>query len=140
MLKIVEKNQVEAMLHTATETRLPHVGLISTAFYKVEGNPHLYRIVWYNRHAPVQITADITTVKVADDAPAIWLGIDGRPIREKGGFVCARQLVVFAPKYHDDQFNTWSYYRGYSPLELAAKIYNERMIPCTFGDESGTVR
>lgn len=140
MLKIQNTREVHAVLHTSTETNVPHYGLITTAFYKLEGIPFMYRIVWYNRHAPVKIDADIVTVRIADDAPMIWLDIDGRPLREKGAFICARQLVVFCPKFKDAESNAFVYYKGYSPFELATKIINERLVPCVWGDRSGGVR
>lgn len=127
-MHISNKTAVVARLQSAVEEVVPRCGLHSKAKYKVEGEGiegFLYKINFWNQHAPVTINADIVTVEIAGDAPYIFIDGNGNMKRdENGNVMVTRRLVLMCPKT-----KTGTYYMGHNPLEIAQKYVNEFMLP-----------
>lgn len=130
-MHISDKTAVVARLRSAKEEVVPHCGLHSVAKYEVEGiEGFLYKINFWNQHAPMTIDADIVVVELADDAPYLFIDGNGNVKRDSNGNVmCTRRLVFMCPKTKNG-----TYYRGYDPLEIAQKYVNQFMLPTAWGD------
>lgn len=130
-MRISNKKAVVARLQSAKEEVVPRCGLHSVAKYEVEGiEGFLYKISFWNQHAPVTIDADIVTVELADDAPCLFMDGNGNLKRDsKGNVICTRRIVFMCPKTKNGK-----YYLGYDPLTIAQKYVNEFMLPTAWGD------
>ena len=128
---ISDKTAVVARLRSAREEVVPHCGLHSVAKYEVEGmEGFLYKINFWNQHAPVTIDADIVVVELADDAPYLFIDGNGNVKRDSNGKVmCTRRLVFMCPKTKKG-----TYVMGYNPLEIAQKYVDQFMLPTAWDD------
>lgn len=141
MIKITAIKKVNATLVCSKEYNIPHVGLVSNAFYTTDEIPfndytkQRYLITWWNAHAPVKVQADIVTAKNAEDAPFIVLDSNGKPERDKDGkIVVTRQIVVMCPKTKEG-----TYYMGHSPEVTVQNYINNRLMPTVWGQIKGLV-
>jgi hypothetical protein len=130
-MHVSNKTAVVARLRSAKEEVVPRCGLHSVAKYEVEGiEGFLYKISFWNQHAPVTIDADIVTVELSYDAPYLFVDGNGNIKRDRNGNVmCTRRLVLMCPKTKNG-----TYYIGYDPLVIAQKYVSEFMLPTAWDD------
>lgn len=133
-MEISSKKSVTARLQSAVEEVVPRCGLRSKAKYKADGiEGFLYKITFYNQHAPVTIDADIVSITINNDIPYVFIDGKGNIKRDLfGGVMATRKLVLMCPKTKNG-----TYYMGYDPLTIAQKYVNEFMLPLTW--DSGSV-
>lgn len=126
-MKISSKTSVIATLRRSEEKNVHVYGLCSTAWYAIDLNPFfMYKVVFWNRHAPVTMNADIVSINLE----GIYAYTDGcgHIKRDKNG--CAmvtRQFVLLCPKTREGL-----YMQGYDPLTLAKSYVNRYMMPTTW--------
>lgn len=114
------------LLH-AEEKYIPHYGLMVDAVYQMNPTESILcfpqKIRFWNRHAPVELEADLVEVKF--DIPHMWVGKDGLIKRTASGHPMITQSeVLFCPKTKDG-----TYFMGYSPEVQKAHLLT-RLIPC----------
>ena len=111
------------------EVNIPHYGLKTTAIYAMEGSPlglFPQRVTFWHRHAPVELEADLVTVKL--DVPHVWIDKDGNMMRTATGHLMLTQNeILFCPKTKEGL-----YFMGYSPQEQKAQLMT-RLMPCKWG-------
>lgn len=112
------------------ETNIPHYGLKTVATYCMDcPDANLMaclfpqRVIFWHRHAPVELEADLISVKL--DVPHVWIGKDGNMMRTSTGHLMLTQNeVLFCPKTKEGL-----YFMGYSPQEQKAQLMT-RLMPC----------
>lgn len=138
-MKITSTKRVTGYLLEAHEINIPHCGLKCSAKYCIDDIPFVYTVEFWSKHAPVKIAADLVSVRIAEDAPMIWLDKLGKPLRDKtGAVICTRTLVVLCPvKEWKDGKSV--YYNGHDPLTIAQRIINSRLLKCKWGTSEDLV-
>lgn len=138
MIKIDSKKKVTAKLVSSKEYNIPHLGLVSNAIYTTDEIPFSeniqvkYKVTFWNRHAPVEMQAEIITATISD-TPMIVLDCNGNLERDKDGNVLVtRSITVMCPKTKEGV-----YCRGYSPEETIYWYINNRLMPTTWGNIKG---
>lgn len=115
------------------ETNIPHRGLKAVAMYLPDcpdtttpGCLSPQRVVFWHKHAPVELDADFITVKL--DVPHVWIGKDGNMMRTSTGhLMLTQEEVLFCPKTKEGL-----YFMGCSPQEQKARLMH-RLMPCVWG-------
>lgn len=139
-MKITSIKPVKGRMVESHEINYPDCGLKCSALYRVEGLPFMYTVEFYNKHAPVNISADIVTLRIADDAPMIFIDSAGFPHRDtKGNILCTRTVTVMCPFYVNCEGEKL-YYNGHSPEVVAQRFINKHLSSCKFGSPAGFVR
>ena len=122
-----EKTKVISSAHlvSADEKNVPNYGLLSVAWYKIDGLPGQYKIEYWNRHAPVEIKVAVVSV----DLEGLYMFINkfGMPVVRENNFMYTDDLMFACPIREDGL-----YWMGYDPLVLAARYINKHMVKIEF--------
>lgn len=126
-MTISSKTPVVCTLKYSKEENVHIYGLRSTAWYAVDNNAaSVYKITFWNRHAPVTMPADIVIVEL--DSIHVYINDCGRIRRDKdGNAMVTRRLVVLCPKTREGL-----YMKGYDPLSIVKGYVNRYMIPTSW--------
>ena len=136
MIQIKSTREVKATLVSSREFNVPHCGLVSNAIYQIDDIPFKYSVTMWNRHAPVEMIADIVSATISGDAPMVVLDCNGNLQRDENGNVeVTRTITVLCPKSKDTKL----YWRGYGPTETIQHYVNHRLLPTTWGSIKGLV-
>lgn len=133
-MKIQSTTRVVGYLRESHELNIPHCGLKCEAVYATDDIPFDYTVRFWNKHAPVRITAEIVSIRIAEDAPMIWTDGQGRILRnEDGTLMCTRTLTIMCPVVKWENGKA-IYYRGHDPQTTAQRIINDYLVPTKWGN------
>lgn len=126
-MKIISENIFKAHLVCAEEKVVKGYGLLSVAWYELKGMEKWnYKIVFWNRHAPVDVTVKLVQVDL--EKPYVYTNPFGVPMFNKDGGVMYSDDLLFACPVTKEG----SYMTGYDPLTLAQRYVNKHMRPMCF--------
>lgn len=126
-MKIIEGKIFKAHLVCAEEKVIKGYGLLSIAWYALEGmDKWNYKIEFWNRHAPVDVTVRLVDVDL--EKPYIYINPFGVPMFNEDGSVMYSDDLFFACPITKEG----SYMIGYDPLTLAQRYVNKHMRPMRF--------
>lgn len=126
-MKIKSEKTFKAHLARAEEKVVEGYGLLSTAWYVLEGmDKWVYKIEFFNRHAPVDVTVKLVTVDL--EKPYIYINPFGVPRVNDDGCVMFTDDLFFACPVTKKGL----YMMGYNPLDLAQRYVNKHMRPMCF--------
>lgn len=126
-MKIITEKTFKAHLVRAEEKVVKGYGLLSVAWYALEGmNKWEYKIEFWSRHAPVDVTVKLVEVDL--ERRYIYINQSGAPmVNNDGSVMYCDDLFFTCPVTKDG-----SYMRGYDPLTLANRYVNKHMRPMCF--------
>lgn len=126
-MKIIEEKTFKAHLVCAEEKVVKGYGLLSVAWYELEGmDKWNYKIEFWNKHAPVDVT--VRLVQVDLEKTYVYTNPFGVPTFDKDGCVmCSDDLLFACPVT-----KAGLYMMGYDPLTLAQRYVNKHMRPMRF--------
>ena len=126
-MKITSEKTFKAHLVRAEEKVVKGYGLLSVAWYALEGmDKWEYKIEFWSRHAPVDVTVKLVDVDL--ERPYVYMNMFGMPMPNKDGSIMYSDDLLFACPVTKDG----SYMMGYDPLTLAQRYVNKHMRPMCF--------
>lgn len=143
MINITSETVVIARLVNEEQKNIPHYGLVSNAWYQVEGNPFKYKLTCWNKHAPKNVLGCIISARVAEDAPRIVLDNYGNPLKDENGNIkVTRTITVLIPirTFEEDRDGNIIPIFVTSPYETIQKYLNRYTLPTTWGDREDLVQ
>jgi len=126
-MKVISENRFKAHLVRAEEKNVAGYGLLSVAWYSLEGmDKWEYKVEFWNRHAPVNV--DIKLVDVDLEGRYIYMNFFGVPrVCETGEIMYADDLLFACPLTKDGK-----YMMGLDPMTLAQRYVNKHMRPLKY--------
>lgn len=126
-MKIEVVRSTSMQLAHASESVIKSIGLCSVAWYEpTEWEGFLYKITFYNRHAPVNVSVDLISVSL--DCPHVQLNAAGDVVRDDRGRIAIVNSIFFAcPKT-----SSGMYMMGFNPKEMAQKYINTYLVPTVY--------
>lgn len=126
-MKVKSENVFKAHLVRAEEKVIAGYGLLSVAWYSLEGmDKWEYKVEFWNRHAPVNV--DIKLVDVDLEGEYIYANSFGMPrVCETGEIMCTDSLLFACPLTKDEK-----YMMGLDPMTLAQRYVNKHMRPLKY--------
>ena len=126
-MKVLEEKLFKAHLVCAEERVVKGHGLLSVAWYELEGmDKWNYKIEFWNRHAPVDVMVKLVTVDL--ERPYVYVNPFGVPMFDKDSMLMYTTDLLFACPVT----KTGVYMMGYDPLTLAQRYVNKHMRPMCF--------
>lgn len=132
IMKIISEKIFKAHLVCAEEKMVKGYGLLSVAWYELNGMEKWnYKIEFWNRHAPVDITVKLVQVDL--EKPYVYINPFGVPmVNEDCSIIYSDDLLFACPVTKEG-----SYMAGYDPLTLAQRYVNKHMRPmCRYRQQS----
>lgn len=125
-MKIIDEKIFKAHLVCAEEKVVMGYGLLSVAWYALEGmDKWNYKIEFWSRHAPVDVTVKLVEIDL--EKPYVYINPFGVPMFKDGSVIYSDDLFFACPVTKDGL-----YMRGYDPLTLAKRYVNKHMRPMCF--------
>lgn len=126
-MKIKSEKLFKAQLVRAEEKMVAGHGLLSVAWYALEGmDKWEYKVEFWNRHAPVNV--NIKLVDVDLEGRYIYMNPFGVPkVHDTGEIMCDDSLLFACPVTKDGL-----YMMGLDPLTLAQRYVNKHMRPIKY--------
>lgn len=126
-MKVKSEKVFKAHLVSAEEKIVAGYGLLSVAWYSLEGmDKWNYKIEFWNRHAPVKMNVKLVDIDL--EGEYIYINPFGVPrVHETGEIMYSDDLLFICPITKDGQ-----YVNGYHPLTLAARYVNKHMRPIKY--------
>ena len=126
-MKVKNENFFKAHLVRAEEKIVAGHGLLSVAWYNLEGMDKFeYKVEFWNRHAPVNV--NIKLVEVYLEGRYIYTNLLGVPrVHDTGEIMYADVLLFACPLTKSGQ-----YMMGLDPLTLAQRYVNKHMRPIKY--------
>lgn len=126
-MKIESEKLFKAQLVRAEEKMVAGHGLLSVAWYTLEGmDKWEYKVEFWNRHAPVNV--NIKLVNVDLEGKYIYMDLFGMPrALDTGEIMCADDLMFACPLTKGGQ-----YMMGLDPMTLAQRYINKHMRPIKY--------
>ena len=126
-MKIKSEKIFKAHLVCAEEKVVKGHGLLSIAWYALEGlDAWNYKIEFWSRHAPVDVTVKLVDVDL--EKPYVYINPFGVPMFNKDGSVMYSDDLLFTCPVTKEGL----YMMGHNPLELAQRYVNKHMRPMSF--------
>ena len=133
-MKIEVVKSTSMQLAHASESVIKSIGLCSVAWYEpTEWKGFLYKITFYNRHAPVNVSVDLISVSL--DCPHVRLHV-GDVVRDDSGRIAIVNQFLFAcPKT-----SSGTYMMGFNPKEMAQRYINTYLTPTVYASDDYFVK
>lgn len=126
-MKVTSEKLFKAQLVRAEEKMVAGHGLLSVAWYALEGmDKWEYKVEFWNRHAPVNVNIKLVTVDL--EGKYVYMNPFGMPrVNDAGEIMYVDDLLFACPVTKDGL-----YMRGLDPLTLAQRYVNKHMRPLKY--------